>query len=47
MVMGVIKTRHIIFHPIMFISTFGLIRYMHFLFACVDFKKHHFLNLLF
>ncbi len=47
MVLGVIKTRHIICHPVMFIGAFGFIKYLHFLAKCMDFKQHHFINLLF
>ena len=42
MVHGFIKTRHILLHPIVLISAWGIGGYVKMLLACLDHSKHCF-----
>jgi len=46
MVLGVIKTKHIISHPIMIMKVFGFSRYLRMLALCFDHEPHTFLDIL-
>jgi len=46
MTRGIITTRHILLHPVMLISSFGFMRYLHMVAMSLSFTHHCFLDYL-